>query len=130
MQFQLANDVWTHRDAGVLPADAGSNCTGEGMELVISARGSQASKDYWLRAHEANRGGSCLGAPRAAGLRKPLLPGTRETLSMCNPEVAEMPDPLSSLSAGEISVLSGEAMETSATFTSAVRAIALPDSRK
>src|SRR5215469_4806204 len=27
MQCQVALDVWTHRDAGVLPADAGSNCT-------------------------------------------------------------------------------------------------------
>jgi len=26
MQCQVAHDVWTHRDAGVLPADAGSNC--------------------------------------------------------------------------------------------------------
>ena len=27
MQCQVAHDVWTHRDAGVLPADAGGNCT-------------------------------------------------------------------------------------------------------
>ena len=26
MQCQVAHDVWTHRDAGVPPADAGSNC--------------------------------------------------------------------------------------------------------